>query len=237
MATGGLTAAPPLADDEMPAAKSGKRYSAKVASFHLLDLPESARSSKLAPFFQDDVSWPMSGPFFIRGDTDADATQLSLGRRVGGLFQFASWISTTVCSSNANGGGTRTRRLLLSLCSPVQFPCWEASLSGWRRFASPASCCVSGFQRFAWVSGTPGSGTPSPKVLFNMATGGLTAAPLADDEMPAAKSGRRYSATVASFHFLDLQESVRTSKLAPLFKDEISWPTSGTLKDVLFLLK
>ena len=77
MATGGLTAAP-LADDEMPAAKSGKRYSATVASFHLLDLPESTRSSKLAPFFQDDVSWPMSGLFLTRGDTDADATQLSL---------------------------------------------------------------------------------------------------------------------------------------------------------------
>ena len=150
------------------------------------------------------------------------------GRRAGGLFQSAAWISTLACSSNANGGGTRTRRLLLSLCSPVLFPCWEASLSGWRRFARPASCCVSCFHRFAWARGTPGSGTPSPKVLFNMATGGLTAAPLADDEMPAVKSGKLYSATVASFHLLDLPESARSSKLAPFFQDDVSWPMSGS---------
>ena len=77
MATDGLAAAP-LADDEMLAAKSGKRYSATVASFHFLDLPESVRTSKLAPLFKDEISWPMSGPFFIQGDSDADASQLSL---------------------------------------------------------------------------------------------------------------------------------------------------------------
>jgi hypothetical protein len=49
-----------------------------VASFHFLDLPESARTSKLAPLFKDEISWPMSGPFFIQGDSDADASQLSL---------------------------------------------------------------------------------------------------------------------------------------------------------------
>ena len=68
--------APP--DDDMPAAKSGRVYSDKVVSFYRLDLPESARQSTLDACFDQDVSWLMSGPCFIRGNTDADASQLSL---------------------------------------------------------------------------------------------------------------------------------------------------------------
>jgi hypothetical protein len=114
MATGGLTAAP-LTDDEMPAAKSGKLYSATVASFHLLDLPESARSSKLAPFFQDDVSWPMSGSFFTRGDTDADASQLSLRTtRVATTFPLLIGVGCTGAATMVMERLLQRRRLILT---------------------------------------------------------------------------------------------------------------------------
>ena len=114
MATDGLAAAP-LADDEMPAAKSGKRYSATVASFHLLDLPESTRSSKLAPFFQDDVSWPMSGSFFTRGDTDADASQLSLRTtRVATTFPLLIGVGCTGAATMVMERLLQRRRLILT---------------------------------------------------------------------------------------------------------------------------
>jgi len=69
---------PSAPDAEMQTAEAGKRYSETVASFHILDLPESARSDKLAPLFNKDISWLMSGPFYLPGNTDAEANQLSL---------------------------------------------------------------------------------------------------------------------------------------------------------------
>jgi len=65
-------------DATMSVAKSGKRYSETVSSFHIFELPESSRKSALAPLFQQDISFPMSGPFFIEGDTAEDANQLML---------------------------------------------------------------------------------------------------------------------------------------------------------------
>jgi hypothetical protein len=65
-------------DATMLVATSGKRYSETVSSFHIFELPESSRKSSLAPLFQQDISFPMSGPFFIKGDTADDANQLML---------------------------------------------------------------------------------------------------------------------------------------------------------------
>ena len=66
------------ADATMAAATTGKRYSDTVSSFHLFDLPEWARTSALAPLFMQEASFPMSGPFFIRGVTEEDAKLLTL---------------------------------------------------------------------------------------------------------------------------------------------------------------
>ena len=86
----------------MPAAKSGKVYSDKVVSFHSLDLPESARQNMLASCFNQDVSWPMYGPCYIRGDTDADANQLTLRMtRVAVAFTLLIDVGCTGAASTA----------------------------------------------------------------------------------------------------------------------------------------
>jgi len=68
----------PDAEMQTRTAEAGKRYSETVASFHILDRPESARPDKLAPLFNKDISWLMSAPFYLPGNTDAEANQLSL---------------------------------------------------------------------------------------------------------------------------------------------------------------
>ena len=105
--------APP--DDDMPTAKSGKVYSDKVVSFHSLDLPESARQNMLASCFNQDVSWPMYGPCYIRGDTDADANQLILRMtRVAVAFTLLIDVGCTGAASTAMERLLQRRQLIFT---------------------------------------------------------------------------------------------------------------------------
>ena len=148
------------------------------------------------------------------------------GRRVGYLTGVALWITALVCSSYVIGGGICNRRLSTPLRYLAQRPCWEARFSGRRGLARPALRLVSGFQLLARRRGTPGSGSRSPEASFSMSEAVAPSAPT-DATMSVAKSGKRYSETVSSFHIFELPESSRKSALAPLFQQDISFPMSG----------
>ena len=139
------------------------------------------------------------------------------GRRVGYLTGVALWITALVCSSYAIGGGICNRCLSTLLRPLAQRPCWEARFSGRRGLARPALCLVSGFQLLARRRGTPGSGSRSSEAFFSMSEAVAPSAPT-DATMSVAKSGKRYSETVSSFHIFELPESSRKSALAPLFQ-------------------
>jgi hypothetical protein len=91
----------------MSVATSGKRYSETVSSFHIFELPESSRKSALAPLFQQDISFPMSGPFFIAGDTAEDANQLMLRMtRAATAFTLLIDVGCTTCGIRRSAVGT-----------------------------------------------------------------------------------------------------------------------------------
>ena len=148
------------------------------------------------------------------------------GRPVG-CAPVVPWITALVCSSYVSGAGIYYGRVFLPLGCQCQLPCREARFSGSGRFAGPALRLVSGCHLFARKRGTPGTIARPPGTLLSMAEApDLSSAPT-DATMDAAKSGTRYSATVASFHLFELPEASRTITLAHLFQQDISFPMSG----------
>jgi hypothetical protein len=160
------------------------------------------------------------------GRTDT-AHQARTGRRTEGPSQSVDGITSLVCSLTSHGVWTRISCLPLPPHRRLQLPCWEAQFSGRWSFASPALCWDSDDHRLASTRGTPGFNARLKAALLKMATTEATSPSASDAEMQTAETGKRYSETVASFHILDLPESARSDKLAPMFNKDISWLMSG----------
>ena len=143
-------------------------------------------------------------PDLSSAPTDATMDAAKSGTRysatVASFAPVVPWITALVCSSYVSGAGIYYGRVFLPLGCQCQLPCREARFSGCGRFAGPALRLVSGCPLFARKRGTPGTIARPPGTLLSMAEApDLSSAPT-DATMDAAKSGTRYSATVASFH-------------------------------------